>query len=335
MLIINLFRKSNKANMCFIAFICCISLRCLYMNFALNFVFIVSFRYLTSILLSLNFKMSQLDGTILSFLFDNRYMDFETCSHLRLVSAQFNFHATRYFRSLREFDLEKFVSERGVKYDCLLETVTENCDNLEKISGIWVTLKVKLVSKISLRKLPKLTSIVANDCGFDPIVLFDLLKALPNLRSVKVNGWVYDGPSSGEEAGAENEGRPEEEKVVVSELSWEAGDFWRIFRADRLEKLSVSIYMLGSTRTDDAFFNVVGRCPLLEQLEVGIHASCDDHLQPLMRLTAVLPRLQQLSINLNCDFENLEDVTRMLRQNPSVGKYVKKFYTEDPGPSGD
>jgi len=279
--------------------------------------------------------MSQLDGAILNFLFDKRYMDFETCSHLRLVSAQFNFHATRYFRSLREFDLEKFVSERGEKYDCLLKTLTENCDNLEKISGIWVTLEEKLVSQMSLQKLPKLTSIVATDCVLDPIVLFDLLKALPNLRSVKVYGFIYDETSSGEETGAENEGRPEEEKVVVSELSWEEGDFWRIFRADRLEKLSVSIHMLGSITTDDAFFNVVGRCQLLEHLEVEIDASCDHYLQPLMRLTDVLPRLQQLSINLNCDFENLEDVTRMLRQNPSVGKYVKKLFISDPEPAGD
>jgi len=67
--------------------------------------------------------MNQLTNDILAFLFSKRYMDFKTCCGLRLVSGQFNYHATKYFSSLKEFDLsilEKNFDWRSNSLVCLL-----------------------------------------------------------------------------------------------------------------------------------------------------------------------------------------------------------------------
>jgi len=206
--------------------------------------------------------MNQLDDAILGSLFDKRYMDFEICTELRWVSAQFNFHATRFFRSLRELDLEKLVWGSGENYDCLLETATKYCDNLEKVSGIRVEhKKCNLVSRTCLQKLPKLTSIVIStetDASLNPADLLHFLKALPNLRSVQVDGCVDEEHPAETGAQLEKEAdMPEEEKVVVSELIWEEGDFWRIFRVDRLRKLSVSCNMLVFPDMSNTFCRVI------------------------------------------------------------------------------
>jgi len=264
--------------------------------------------------------MTQLGDDILGFLFNKRYMDFKTCSGLRLVSGQFNCLATKYFRSLKEFNrpaLEWGSKSVEIQYACYLETATEHCKNLEKITGIRIRLgKQNLASRMCLLKLPKLTSIDIFDGLLKTSVLFDFLKLLPHLRSVNVASFE----NSRDE---DDEAVPEEKKLVVSELSLQGGDFWRIFRVDHLKKLEVSLSMFTSDEDVTTFCGVVERCQRLEHLEMNIYMEGSSFPPSLLRLTEVLPHLKQFNLNLqNLSFEN---VTRMVNQYPSLGKFVKKL----------
>jgi len=278
--------------------------------------------------------MNLLTNDILAFLLSKRYMDFKTCSGLRLVSGQFNYHATKYFSSLKEFDLsilEKNFDWRSnsveVPYACLLETVTEHCQNLEKVTGIRIRSdKQNSVSRICLQKLPKLTSIDIIDLALEPTVLFDFLKLLPHLRLVKV--CIFDNSRHEDDKAV-----PEEKKLVVSELSLDRGDFWRIFRVDHLKKLEISVCMFITKENINTFFGVVGRGQRLEFLEVDIFVDNNKFFPPLLRLAEVLPHLKQVNFNLHT--LSIESVAQIARQYPSFGKFVKKLTTYDPEPTGD
>jgi len=279
--------------------------------------------------------MNQLTNDILAFLFSKRYMDFKTCSGLRLVSAQFNFHASKYFRSLREFDLsileENFDCDSEIvetPYACLLETVTKYCDKLEKIGGIRVGSDTLVsVSRICLQKLPSLTNIGIMDDAVDASVHFNLLKLLPNLRSVTFldvhNDWDEDN----------DDVPPEAEKLFVSELSLYCGDFWRIFRVDHLKKLAILICVYESEEDVNRFCGVLERCQRLEQLELEVMARNTEFFQPVVRVAESLPHLKQFNLNL-CT-SSTEDVARIARQYQCLGKYTKKARIILSEPAGD
>jgi len=116
------------------------------------------------------------------------------------------------------------------------------------------------VSRICLQKLPKLTSIDIIDLALEPTVLFDFLKLFPHLRLVKV--CTFDNSRDEDDKAV-----PEEKKLVVSELSLDRGDFWRIFRVDHLKKLEISVCMFITEENVNTFCGVVGRGQRLEFLE--------------------------------------------------------------------
>jgi len=208
--------------------------------------------------------MNQFNDDMLRCLFNKRYVDFKTCSSLRSVSFQFNVHAMKYFRSLKEFDLSvlkknfDWLSESvETPYTCLIETVTNNCDNLEKVTGIKIKSdSLNSVSRMCLQKLSKLTSVVIGDYSLETTVLFNFLKQFPNLHSVK----AVDFNNAPDE---DDEQVSEEEKILVSELSVNSGDFWRIFRVDHLKKLEISSNILAWEAAVDTFCGVVERCQRL------------------------------------------------------------------------
>jgi len=288
--------------------------------------------------------MNQLNDEILAFLFSKRYMDFKTCSSLRSVSAQFNIRANKYFRSLRDFNmtiLQKnfhwYSKSVATPYSCLLETVSKRCDNLEKLTGIKIKSdKLNSVSRICLQKLPKLTSIVIMDETLTSTDIFDFLKQLPKLRSVKVGSFDNDNVRQENGAQFENKNLTEEEKLVVSELSLDYGDFWRIFRIDHLKKLEVSVCMLALEKDEDftTFCGVVECCQRLEQLDLEISADYITRFPSLLRLPGVLPNFKQLNLNL---YTSTENVPQIVRQYPSVEKFIKKLgiYQWEPEPTGD
>jgi len=274
--------------------------------------------------------MNQLNDKILGFLFNKRYMDFKTCSHLRPVSAQFNFHASKYFRSLTEFDLsvlwKNFNWDSAIDietpYTCLIETVTKYCDSMEEMSGIRIRQeKLNFVSRMCLKRLPLLTSIVLSDCSLERLVIWDFLKHFPNLRSVIVGGL--------ENAPAENgDLMPDEEKLVVSELSLDRTDFWRIFRTDQLKKLMLSSSMVGLRSHEDAtaFCDVVERCQRLEHLELEVmtsHSIATAIFPPLLHLGEVMTHLEQFNLSLWA--LSTVNVLQLVHQYPSVGKHAKKL----------
>jgi len=303
--------------------------------------------------------MNQLEDAILGFLFDKKYMDFKTCSELRSVSAKFDRHASKYFHSLKEVDLlilknnfEWHSESIETPYTCLLETVTKYCDNMEKVTGIKVmTDKLNSVSQICLQKLPKLTSIVISDGLLKTSVLFDFLKLFPNLRSVKVGKFenvrdeddqesdLEDDDGEPENVREENDAElevgdmPEEEKLVVPELSLDRGDFWRMFRVDRLEKLAVSNIMIGTEEEVNAFCGVVEQCRRLEQLEVEIFADMSTLFPPLLRLAEVLPNLHKFTLNM-WECSTMENVTLLAQKYPILRQCVKKLTLFDLEPKG-
>jgi len=256
-------------------------------------------------------------------------MDFKTCSSLRSVSAKFNLHATKYFRSLRQFDLS--VVEKNfdgcsesmeTQYTCLLETVTKRCDNLEQITGMQMYSGMNLVSRnVCLQNLPKLTSIVITDGHLQRAELFGFLKQLPNVCSVKVGEF-----QNGQDV-------PEEEKLVVSELGLNRGDFWRIFRVDQLRKLVVSRNMLRSDADVTMFCSIVERCQRLEELQVEVNAEHSSFFPPLLRLPSVLPQLKQF--NLNMWYVSARHVMQIVRQYPSIGRYTKRLKMQNSEPTRD
>jgi len=203
---------------------------------------------------------------------------------------------------------------------------------------------MNLVSRTCLQKLPKLTSIAIID-GALPIetpLLFNFLKLFPNLRSLKLDAfenarYEFDEEELGfvrkENDQTKNEEVPEEEKLVIPELSIGRGDFWRIFSIDRLEKLSVSSSMLDSDEDVATFCGVIERCQRLEQLEVEIFAKDSTFSPPLLRLPEVLPQLKQF--NLNMWDATMEKVVNLARQYPSIGKYAKRLEIHLSEPTGD
>jgi len=278
--------------------------------------------------------MNQLTNDLLGFLFTKRYMDFKTCSGLRFVSAQLNFHASKYFRSRREFDLsileENFDCDSEIVetpyYACLLETVTKYCDNLEKIVGIRVTSDTLVsVSRICLQKLPSLTNIGIVDDAVDASVHFSLLKLLPNLRSVTFLDINGDRDKDDDEVS-------EAEKLFVSELSLYCGYFWRIFRVDHLRKVSILICVYESAEDINKFCGALERCQRLEQLELEVFVGNSAVFPPLLRVAESLPHLKQFNLNLCLCTSSTEDVARIAHQ---LGQHTKKARIILAEPAGD
>jgi len=182
------------------------------------------------------------------------------------------------------------------------------------------------MNQMCLERLPHLSSIVIADRALITSILFDFLKLFPNLLSVKVshfaNAWDDD-----------DKDLPEEEKLVVSDLSFDCGDFWRIFRVDRLEKLAVSFSKYTSEEDVTTFCGVVERCQRLEQLVVEIYTDDSSLFPPLLRLAEVLPHLKPFNLNLRAS--SIESVAQIARRYPSVEKFVKKLTICDPEPTGD
>jgi len=96
--------------------------------------FITIGRFLSCILRLM--KMPMLDAVILGNLFDRKYLDFETCCNLRMLSRKFYFHAGKYFKSLTKLDLSVLPKNSGKKsdhdnpaYSRLFKTVTKYCVN--------------------------------------------------------------------------------------------------------------------------------------------------------------------------------------------------------------
>jgi len=148
-----------------------------------------------------------LDANSVRLLFNPRYMDFATCSSLRPVSSEFKFYASKYFLSLKEFDLSVLIKrfrddsdKLNDLYPCLFETLAKCCPNLEKVVGVRIRPeKFHLVSQRCLQELPNLASISVEDEFVDSSALFNLLKLLPRLRSVDVAHLMCDdGPELGE-----------------------------------------------------------------------------------------------------------------------------------------
>jgi len=255
------------------------------------------------------------------------------------VSTKFNLHATKYFRSLQQFDLsilkENYAwhSKNIVKpHTCLLETVTKYCDNLEQVTGIQIySEKLNLASRTCLQKLPKLTSIVIIDGLLKTADLFGFLLSLPILRSAKVGKFENPRDENGNEL--ENENVTEEEKITVSELSLDRGDFWRIFRVDRLKKVAISSSMFRTKKDVNTFCCVVARCQRLEQLEVEICAKYCCVFPSLLRLPAILPNLKQFTLNLQGG--SMDKVALIARQYPSIRKYLQTLEITHSKPAGD
>jgi len=172
-----------------------------------------------------------MDGTHIRFglsaaavQFNPRYMDFATCTSLRSVFSQFDFCASKYLLSVKDFDLsvltKNFQNDSQSLFDlysCLLGTLTKYCPNLEKIAGVRIQPeKFHLVSQGYLKELPSLASISVEDRHVTTTVLFNYLKPLHRLRSVDFEYMCINLNEEGEEI--ENVETPEEEKLAVQEL---------------------------------------------------------------------------------------------------------------------
>jgi len=130
-----------------------------------------------------------LDAVILGNLFDRKYMDFETCCNLRLVSRKFYFHAGKYFKSLTKLDLSVLPENSGKKsdhdnpaYSRLFKTVTKYCVNLRQLKN--VDHRFCEDSFARLGKLTNLTRVEFRNYFYACPDTFAILKQLPNLRSV-------------------------------------------------------------------------------------------------------------------------------------------------------
>jgi len=281
-----------------------------------------------------------LDANSMRLLFNPKYMDFKTCSSLRPVSSQFKFYASKYFLSIKEFDLsvmsKSFSGDSdNILYDlysCLLGTLTKiYCPNLEKIVGIRIhPEKFDLVSRGYLQELPNLTSISVEDDCVSSSALFNFLKLLPRLRSVDVghlcNDWNEDG---GE---IENVATPEEEKLAVQELSLKSGPFWHLFRMPSLKKL---VILQHNTWQERDFFENMSRCPNIEQVEIGVVMGSFSHQYYSLLLPEdgevqnehpLVTMKKNFTVNLRCE---ARDVQWFMSLCPRLGAHVTGLTLSD------
>jgi len=271
-----------------------------------------------------------LDANTLRMLFNSRYMDFKTCTSLLPVSSQFNFYASNYLLAVKDFDLS-FLSKNIPDdseclydlYSCLIGALGKYCPNLEKIVGvrIWPE-KFNLVSRGCLEQLPNLTSISVEDDYISMTVLFNFLKPLPRLRSVRVGNLYKDWNGEGDEI--ENVAT-EEDKLAVQELSLKADPFWRLFRTDSLKKLR--LWLINMLPGDD-FLDSLSLCQNLERLEMEFFASLygAHFYSRLSRVVDALPHLKQFTVNLSGD---TSEVHRFLSSCPRMGTYVTRLTMPD------
>jgi len=274
-----------------------------------------------------------LDSDCLRLLFNPRYMDFTTCTSLRSVCSQFNFCASKYLLSVKDFDLsvltKNFHDDSEALFDlysCLLGTLTECCPNLEKIAGVRIQpQKFHLVSQGYLKELPSLASISVEDRHVTTTVLFNFLKPLHRLRSVDFEYLCINLNEEGEEI--ENAETPEEEKLAVQELRLKSYPFWRLFRLDSLKKLRLS-YNRYFVEPEADFLDSLSRCQNIEQLEMEFYVGSfsDQFYSRLFHEVDDRPHLKQFTVHLH---GNAGEVQRFMSSCPRMEAYVTRLTMSD------
>jgi len=268
--------------------------------------------------------MAELDEKTLRCLFSKRYMDFRTCSSLRSVSVQFNCFAAKYCRSLKELDLSvlilrAIVADTRVEklYTCLVDTVAKNCPNLRKLSGVRICPEsLNLASRNCLEGLLYLTSVAFNDFCIEMSILYNFLKRLSHLRSVKVRAIFDEDKKFGN--------IPEEEKLAVPVLSLEFGNFWRIFRVDCLKQLGGLELQFGyHVEEQEEFTSALARCENLTHLHLEINRDCLQFMNVLSLMRGVEARLKQLTVNIQCIW--LEGMYASMRECPFVWQHTQSL----------
>jgi len=282
--------------------------------------------------------MTKFDDDILRCLFNKRYMDFRTCSNLRSVSTRFNFFAAKYCLSLKELDISDLSKafnkhhESSEKfYPCLIETVAKYCPNLWKIAGVRViSRRLNFLSRNCLESVPHLTSVTFDHKYIDMSILYNFLKRLPRLQSVKVNS-IDDKYGSFRDV-------PEEKKIAVSELSLEFGDFWRVFRVSYFKRISgLSAAFEYDTTKFDEFKAALARCLNLEQLELELDIYQSDSMSFQSKFRKVqevlLLDLERLTVNIKL-CSSLEIANESLRRFPRVWQHMKNLELLSTAPTG-
>jgi len=302
-------------------------------------------------------KMSILDAAILGDLFNRKYMDFETCCNLRLVSRKFDFHALKYFKSLTKFDFgilpdnsKKDSDFDDLDYSSLFGTVTEYCVNLRQLKN--VDHRFCKNSFARLVKLTKLTRVEFRSFFYACPDSSAVLKQLPNLHSVVLD-FIHvacdddeppdsasddermDTESSEESSETDDEvcttpelNLSENEKLHVEELSIGCDKFWNIFCLASLKKLTISLHFFFNDEFRVRKLNsLLPLCQNLEALEASISADRAAALfPPLSRNTESLPRFEKLAVNLNGSREQVEE---LISKCPQIIQHVTKLESWD------
>jgi len=305
-----------------------------------------------------------LDAVILGNLFDRKYLDFETCCNLRMISRKFYFHAGKYFKSLTKLDLSVLPEKIGEKsdhdnpaYSRLFKTVTKYCVNLRQLKNVD-----HRFCEDSFARLARLTNITRvefrnyfNACPDT----FAVLKQLPNLRSVVVDvllvecdddepespysGSEYDSiDSEASEESIETDDQvcttpkldwSENEKLHVEELSIVWGKFWHIFCLACLKKLTISWSFFERELCVENFKSLLPLCQNLEALEASISADSAATIFPLLaRITESLPRFEKFTVNLDGSRKAVEE---LILKCPQIIHHITKLESLDLVPKGN
>jgi len=308
------------------------SLKINFLTFSLHFLLMsMTFSVFRHNLLEHRSIMAQFDDDILRCLFNKRYMDFETCSSLRSVSARFNFFAAKYCHSIKELDLchltkpfNQNSESVGEFYPCLIEAMAKCYPNVQKVTGVRIIIEnLNLASQKFLEGLPYLTSVALDGYSIEMAILFPFLKRLPHLRSVKLQRI---------ENYRNRVANVPEEKLTVWELSLKSGQFWRIFRVDRLRKLVGLSVSFRDEEERGEFSAVLARCQNLEQLELklNIHNFNLTYFPSLMR--GLEDRLKKLAVKFECF--GPESVYWSMREFPFVWQRMKILEMLSSEPAG-
>jgi len=279
-----------------------------------------------------------LDPTVLSCIFDPKYMKFTTYCHLKSVSSKFYAHSLKYSLALKKFDFSSMMRDKqrwlnyGSDETCfsmkgklpVFHLITEFCQNLQKVEHVMTG--DELFEPVNFNKWLNLSSLT--HVGFVSFIAntftISVLNQMPCLKSIQ---WLELIMEIGEvdENDQPNKNPTDYPKLNISalEIGIPKFDFWRVINLENLEKLNLSI---SSPEKFQQFHDIVLLCPNLQTVEVSLHDFAlyfSEEISELISSVESLPKFQHLVLTLETEIDFLRD---LIENCPQISKYTREIF---------
>jgi len=247
------------------------------------------------------------DDTLLTCVFQPRYMSFDLCVRLEPVSKRFQQMARVFYRQLDHLDVEHFLARLpDVNW---ARKIHSNCPNLKSIDKMPIkkdNLQRDFISTEFVRKMTSVTRIGLEWGGVSPFVML-FLSDMPNLIRVEILSTDISDPGDLNLV----------EKLRVTSLKCDSLSWLQFFDPDHLQVLEFTNTAYPKAGPNE-LMQVLRKYENLREIKVGycFEEYPEEYLVEFMDFASDFLKAQ-LSVRLRYDFGILEHDA-----HPSIRKHV-------------